>query len=191
MKKLIGVMLIFFFGLVVYTDNSSQMVLYDFDEAEEQQASSTIQPSVQRTEDVPDRLPGPKIGEAAPEFKLKNLSGETIALSEFKGKKVLINFWAAWCSPCTKELPALQAFMEANVDGIEVISINIDPEEHAAEFAENAGVTFPVLLDEKDEVNEAYQIISIPTTFLIDEEGKVINKHIGALDEEGFHVFVQ
>jgi peroxiredoxin len=187
-KKLIGIVLIFSFMMVVYLENMSLPVMYDFEEEAATPVNSEISAA---DEEIPDRLPGPKIGSNAPEFTLETLTGETVSLSDFREKKVLINFWAAWCTPCTKELPALEAFRKARQNEIEVISINIDPEDHAKEFAEEAGITFPVLLDVDDQVNEEYQVISIPTTILIDEKGYVINKHIGALDEEGFHVLVQ
>jgi peroxiredoxin len=187
-KKLIGIVLIFSFMMVVYLENMSLPVMYDFEEETATPVNSKIAAA---DDEIPDRLPGPKIGSNAPDFSLETLTGETVSLSDFRGKKVLINFWAAWCAPCTKELPALEAFKKARQNEIEVISINIDPEDHAEEFAKEAGITFPVLLDVNDQVNEEYQVISIPTTILIDEEGDVINKHIGALDEEGFHVLVQ
>jgi peroxiredoxin len=187
-KKLIGIVLIFSFMMVVYLENMSLPVMYDFEEETATPVNSKIAAA---DDEIPDRLPGPKIGSNAPDFSLETLTGETVSLSDFREKKVLINFWAAWCTPCTKELPALEAFRKARQNEIEVISINIDPEDHAKEFAEEAGITFPVLLDVDDQVNEEYQVISIPTTILIDEKGYVINKHIGALDEEGFHVLVQ
>jgi peroxiredoxin len=189
-KKLIGIILIISFVAVVYMENTSLPVMYDFEEPEE--LTTNVKAETTVTEDqIQDRLPGPKTGTKAPEFTLPTLKGETISLSDYRGKKVLINFWAAWCTPCTKELPALEAFKKAAPGDIEVISINIDPDDHAQEFAEEAGVSFPVLLDKDDKVNEEYQVISIPTTILIDASGNVINKHIGAMDEEGFHVFVQ
>lgn len=189
MKKLIGILLILSFMVVIYMENTSLPVMYDFENADEALTKDT--PVTTMTEEeVPDRLPGPKIGTLAPNFTLQTLTGETISLADLKGEKVLINFWAAWCTPCTQELPALEEFNKTNQD-IKVISINIDPEDHAEEFSRDAGISFPVLLDEDDKVNENYQVISIPTTMLIDEKGYVINKHIGALDEEGFHVFVQ
>ncbi|WP_168412933.1 peroxiredoxin family protein [Bacillus salacetis] len=166
--------------------------MYEFKEDREEAVPAvTSSELASGDEEIPDRLPGPKLGSPAPEFTLKSLSGETVSLTNFKGKKVLINFWAAWCKPCTAELPALEAFNKSGQKDIQVLSINIDPEDHAGEFAKEAGISFPVLLDEDDKVNEEYQVISIPTSLLIDENGYVINKHIGAMDEEGFHVFVQ
>ncbi|WP_409254026.1 TlpA family protein disulfide reductase [Bacillus sp. SCS-153A] len=190
MKKLIGILLLISFVLVIYMENTSLNVLYYFDGQRETTISRAVESPSTTEGELPDRLPGPKIGTLAPDFTLPTLSGDSVSLDDFKGKKVLINFWAAWCTPCTQELPALEAFNKAN-DEIEVISINIDPEDHAEEFARETGITFPVLLDKDDKVNDDYQVISIPTTMLIDEKGYMINKHIGALDEEGFHVFVQ
>ncbi|MGM0844808.1 MAG: peroxiredoxin family protein [Bacillota bacterium] len=186
MKKLIGLLLLPAFVLVVYLENTSLSTMDVWIGSEIAEVSSAMDVSLANL----DRIPGPKLGTPAPDFTLNTLSGEEVSLSDYRGKKVLINFWAAWCTPCTKELPALEAFNKAS-PGVEVISINIDPEDNAKQFAEKAGISFPVLLDEYDEVNEEYRVISIPTTMLIDENGIVTNKHIGALDEEGFHVFVQ
>ncbi|MGF2615965.1 TlpA family protein disulfide reductase [Rossellomorea vietnamensis] len=189
MKKLIGILLMISFLFVIYLENTSLSSMRKWSDSEHANAGELLVNSTLAS-DTPDRLPGPAIGTLAPEFSLNTLSEESIYLTDYRGKKVLINFWAAWCAPCTKELPALEAFKKANT-AVEVISINIDPEDRAKEFAEKAGVSFPVLLDEDDKVNEAYGVISIPTTILINEEGFVVNKQIGALDEEGFHVFVQ
>ncbi|TYR72753.1 TlpA family protein disulfide reductase [Rossellomorea vietnamensis] len=188
MKKSIGLMLMISFVFVIYLENTSLFSTEIWSGSEVEIAERIAVNSVPVTQ--ARRLNGSEIGTLAPEFSLKTLSGKSIYLSDYKGKKVLVNFWAAWCAPCTKELPALEAFNKAS-SGVEVISINIDPEDRAKEFAEKAGISFPVLLDADDKVNTEYGVISIPTTVLIDEEGFIINKHIGALDEEGFHVFVQ
>lgn len=187
-KKLIGFMLMISFVIVIYLENTSLFSMEEWSVSEGKIAEEIAVNSVPVTQTR--RLNGSEIGTLAPEFSLKTLSGKSIYLSDYKGKKVLINFWAAWCAPCTKELPALEAYNKAS-SGVEVISINIDPEDRAKEFAERAGISFPVLLDVDDKVNNDYGIVSIPTTVLVDEEGVIINKHIGALDEEGFHVFVQ
>ncbi len=125
---------------------------------------------------------GLNVGLKAPDFELENLAGEKVKLSDFEGKKVMLNFWATWCPPCKAEIPDMQKFHMEEGDNIVILAVNIDPENDVAGFTEQMGVTFPILLDKKNNVNKTYQIISIPTSFFIDEKGLIQNKHIGAMD---------
>lgn len=96
------------------------------------------------------------------------LDGETVKLSDFRGKQIMLNFWATWCPPCRAEMPDTQKFHEKNVP----------------EFVEEFGVTFRVLMDEKTEVANLYQIQPIPTSYMIDSDGIIQNMAFGALDYE-------
>ncbi|TCN25957.1 redoxin domain-containing protein [Mesobacillus foraminis] len=129
-------------------------------------------------------------GIQAPEFSLKNLQNETIQLSQYKGKKVLINFWATWCPPCKAEMPVMQDLYERNMDKIEFLAINIDPENNVKSYVKKMELTFPILLDKSGTINEQYGIISIPTTFLVDENGNIIKKQIGAMNAEQMQEFI-
>ncbi|MFT8322866.1 MAG: redoxin domain-containing protein [Bacillus sp. (in: firmicutes)] len=122
-----------------------------------------------------------EIGKAAPNFVLKNLAGETIKLSDYRGKKVMLNFWATWCPPCKKEMPTIQKFYEENKDKVVILAVNIDGQEDVFDYVHSMNITFPILLDEKDKVNELYQIITIPTTFFIDENGIIQHKFYSAM----------
>lgn len=126
------------------------------------------------------------VGKAA-DFELQTLSGDTIQLSDYQGKKVILNFWATWCPPCKAEMPHMQKFYEEHGDEVEVIAVNLtsrdNGKEALASFIEEYGLTFPIPLDEEGEYGEIYEVISIPTTYVIDEKGDILHKIVGPLDQ--------
>ncbi|WHX98269.1 redoxin domain-containing protein [Neobacillus sp. DY30] len=125
---------------------------------------------------------GLKVGAKAPDFELKTLAGDTVKLSDLKGKKVMLNFWATWCPPCKAEMPAMEEFHKEAGDDVVILAVNIDPHLDVKAFIDENGITFPIPLDEEDRVNEAYQVLSIPTTYFIDTKGNIGNKYIGAMN---------
>jgi peroxiredoxin len=131
-----------------------------------------------------DNLPGLKVGEMAPDFELKTLDGKTAKLSDYRGKKVILNFWATWCPPCKAEMPDIQKYHQEVGDSVVILAVNIDPQYDVQKFAREANVTFPVLLDSKDEVNTLYRILTIPTTYFIDEKGTIRSKHLSIMSIE-------
>ncbi|MBU8878332.1 TlpA family protein disulfide reductase [Bacillus sp. FJAT-29790] len=143
--------------------------------------SVAIVQAMEKEEPKPNNLPGLGIGLKAPDFELKNLAGETVKLSDFKGKKVMLNFWATWCPPCKAEMPDMQKFYTESGDKIAILAVNIDPKNDVSGFADKMGVNFPILLDENDQVSKTYQILTIPTTFFIDEKGIIRNKHLSIM----------
>ena len=124
-----------------------------------------------------DLIPSPREGFLAPDFTLDLVGGGQVTLSELRGKVILINLWATWCPPCRSEMPALQQVYEANRErGLEVLAINMtyqDSETAAVEFAQEHGLTFPILLDRTGTVGYQYQLRSLPTTFFVDQEGVI------------------
>ncbi|KON69010.1 TlpA disulfide reductase family protein [Peribacillus butanolivorans] len=131
-----------------------------------------------------DSLGGLKIGAAAPDFSLKTLDGKQVNLSDYKGKKVMLNFWATWCPPCKKEMPDMQKYSQQAGDDVVILAVNIDPENDVQAFVEDNGITFTIPLDSqsaKNPVNERYKILSIPTTYFIDSKGIIRNKVISAM----------
>ncbi|KAB2329748.1 redoxin domain-containing protein [Cytobacillus depressus] len=140
--------------------------------------------AMEKDEPKSDHLTGLNVGLTAPDFELKTLEGKTVKLSDFRGKKVMLNFWATWCPPCKAEMPAMQKFNEESGDKIVILAVNIDPEYDVAGFAKQMNIHFPILLDEKDEVNKTYKILTIPTTFFINEKGMIAHKHLGAMTIE-------
>ncbi|MFF2455669.1 MULTISPECIES: TlpA disulfide reductase family protein [Peribacillus] len=134
--------------------------------------------------DEKDALGGLEIGAKAPNFSLKTLDGKQVELSDYKGKKVMLNFWATWCPPCKKEMPDMEKYAQQAGDDVVVLAVNIDPENDVQAFVEDNGITFTIPLDSqsaKNPVNERYRILSIPTTYFIDKEGIIRNKVISAM----------
>lgn len=124
------------------------------------------------------------VGMVAPSFTLKNLAGEEVNLKDYKGKKVMLNFWATWCPPCKEEMPAMEEFYNNESGNVEILAINLDPQNDVKSFVEKNHLTFPVLLDELGTTQQTYQVISIPTTFILDEQGLILKKHIGSMTYE-------
>jgi peroxiredoxin len=136
-------------------------------------------------------MEGLKVGSKAPDFELKTLTGETVKLSELKGKKVMLNFWATWCPPCKAEMPAMEQFHKEAGDEVVILAVNIDPHLDVKKFVDENGITFSIPLDEEDKVNEVYQILSIPTTYFIDTKGNIGSKYIGAMELEVMKQYVK
>jgi peroxiredoxin len=121
---------------------------------------------------------GLNIGDKAPNFTIKDLNGNKVQLSDYKGKSVMINFWTTWCPPCKKEMLDIETFSKEKRDQWVVLAINVDGgnEEGVKQFVQERKLTFPILMDEKDVVANQYHILSIPTTYFINKEGVIINK---------------
>jgi peroxiredoxin len=124
----------------------------------------------------------------APEFSAENLDGRTISLSSQKGKVVLLNLWATWCPPCRAEMPSMeilyQKFKNKNFT-ILAVSTPTPPREtrkKVVEFIDEYNYTFPVLIDESKEISYQYGSGSIPTSWIIDAEGKVIGRFVGGME---------
>lgn len=117
----------------------------------------------------------------APDFTLKSLTGKNIKLSEQAGNVVMLNFWASWCGPCRKEMPLLNALHKKyEALGFTILGINVEQElKLAKSFLADTPVEFPVLFDTSNTVSQAYEVIAMPTTVLIDRNGKVRYLHKG------------
>ncbi|MDA1763198.1 TlpA family protein disulfide reductase [Bacillus cereus] len=133
---------------------------------------------------------GIEIGKVAPDFELAKLDGTEVKLSDLKGKKVILNFWATWCGPCQQEMPDMEAFYKEHKGNVEILAINYTPsekgggEEKVSNFAKEKGITFPVLLDKNIDVTTAYKVITIPTSYFIDTKGVIQDKFIGPMTQK-------
>lgn len=128
----------------------------------------------------------PEVGYVAPDFALPTLDGQTVRLSDFRGKKaVFINFWATWCPPCRLEMPTMEkAYQEYKSRGLEILAVSIDagPKSVVKNFLQEFNLTFPAVLDPKMEVLSLYQISGIPGSFLIDKQGIIRHRELGYRD---------
>ena len=116
------------------------------------------------------------IGQRAPDFRLETLDGETFTLSEAlaDGSPVVLNFWATWCAPCERELPALQSTAAHYGERAQIVGVNLDQlnaAEYVGTYADERDLTFAIPLDPEQETAQAYNIIGMPTTFFIDGDG--------------------
>lgn len=126
-----------------------------------------------------------KEGVAAPDFTGELIDGTSITLSELQGKPVIINFWATWCGPCVKEMPAFERLKNDFGDKIGILAVNCgDDAQTVKDFVEENGYTFPVVLDEEYSISMLYPTNSIPYTVVLDAEGKVSHISTGALDAD-------
>ena len=123
------------------------------------------------------KIPAPGENFLAPDFALEDSQGQTIRLSDLRGKPVMVNFWASWCAPCKAEMPAMQKVHEAySAQGFTILAVNTtfqDDPMVADAFVTERGLTFPVLYDMDGAVSSQYQVRSMPSTFFIDREGTI------------------
>lgn len=122
---------------------------------------------------------GLAVGQRAPDFTAQTVGGETVSLADFRGRPVLLNFWATWCGPCGEEMPDFQAIFERyQAAGFVVLAVNnAEPRDQVASFTADLGITFPVLLDENGAINISLYgpvIPGYPTSLLIDQNGVIV-----------------
>ncbi|MGL6186851.1 MAG: TlpA disulfide reductase family protein [Clostridium chrysemydis] len=123
----------------------------------------------------------------AKDFELKDTNGKTVSLEDFKGKNIMLNFWASWCVPCKSEMPDLQKLQDEskNDKDFEIVTINVgESSKKAKEFLEKNNLKLNTLLDDEAEVSMDYGASVLPTTFLIDEKGYVKKIVKGAMNFE-------
>jgi cytochrome c biogenesis protein CcmG, thiol:disulfide interchange protein DsbE len=120
------------------------------------------------------------VGDKAPDFKITSDSGKVYTRQDFGGKVLVLNFWASWCAPCVEEVPSLQAFQNAMKEqGVVVLGVSLDTNEKLyKQFLERFNVTFPTARDPKADISFAYGTFQIPETYIIDRNGKVVEKII-------------
>jgi peroxiredoxin len=125
-------------------------------------------------------------GNMAPDFDLTTINGERTKLSDFRGKKIILNFWASWCPPCKAEMPNIEKFYQENKgQNVIVLAVNLTSAEKnkndVQQFIKDHGLTFPVLLDEQGKVGNLYQTFTIPTSYVINTKGIVQQKFVGPM----------
>jgi len=121
-------------------------------------------------------------GQLAPDFELKSLDGKNVKLSDFRGKAVLLNFWATWCGPCKIEMPwFVELQKQYGPDGLQIVGVAMDDssDQEIAKFTQEMGVNYPILLG-KESVGQSYGGVDVlPTTFFVDRDGKLVAREFG------------
>ena len=136
------------------------------------------------------RSPSTQVGRAAPDFLLQTPDGDELRFSDLRGSPVLVNFWASWCTPCRQEMPEIvRAYDAAEPEGLVVVAINLqENSEQVLEFADEYGMRFPVVIDRRGQVAEAWRIggpiEGIPSSYFIDADGVVRGRVFGPMTAE-------
>jgi cytochrome c biogenesis protein CcmG/thiol:disulfide interchange protein DsbE len=126
-------------------------------------------------------------GDKAPDFSLKSVDGKTIKLSDYEGKIVIIDFWATWCPPCRKGIPDLILIQKKYKDDVVIIGISLDGDKTKKDvpgFVKDQGINYPIVYGDNNVVTAYGGIESIPTAFVIDKKGNVVDKHVGLVDKQ-------
>ncbi|WP_419884408.1 TlpA disulfide reductase family protein [Paenibacillus sp. B-A-8] len=167
MFALIAIILLFTWGIFDYKKNQSGQ-------------SNNIQ------QEQSIEVVGIKKGNEAPDFELLNLEEQPVKLSDFKGKKVILNFWATWCPPCRTEMPHMEKYYTDYKDDTVVLAVNLTNTEqktaNVTGFIEQFGLSFPVALDSEGDVSSKYQVVAYPTSFIIDSQGIIQEIYQGAIN---------
>jgi peroxiredoxin len=130
---------------------------------------------------------GVEIGKKAPDYRVLDLaSGDSVSLRSLaKGNVALVNIWATWCEPCKEEMPAMQkAYAGLTGKGFRILAVSIDPGdgESVRKFADAMGITFDILQDRSGNIQQLYQTTGVPESFLLDRDGTIVKRVIGAHD---------
>lgn len=127
-------------------------------------------------------------GSAAPQFTLKDINGKEVSLSSFKGKVIILDFWATWCGPCRSEIPDFIALQkEYGSKGLQMIGISVDKDKDIlVKFYKDNGMNYPVVLTDGAVEAKYGGIRAIPMTFIIDRTGKIAKKYVGAISKKQF-----
>jgi peroxiredoxin len=128
----------------------------------------------------------PKEGALAPDFLLERLDAGELRLSDFRGRPVVLNFWATWCAPCRKEIPQfVDAYDRYETEGLIVIGLNLqEGKSIVGRYAEDFGMNFPIAIDRDGEVGDRYRLLGLPTTFFIDRDGVISSVFTGPFQEK-------
>ena len=130
----------------------------------------------------------PSVGSSVPDIKLRDLNGKTVNLASLKGKVVVLDFWASWCGPCRRSMPAIKEIYKKYKDkGLEVYAVSVDTDKDAwLKAIKDDATTWVHVIDDNNAVAKAWQVAYIPNTYLIDKTGKVIsvNPNHAALEQQ-------
>lgn len=177
-KAILFILLAGMLGWAVYDFTSSG------EEGTEEESGAVMTSPVEEKKKDEAKEVGLGIGKTAPDFTLQTLDGETTSLKDYRGQRVIVNFWATWCPPCRAEIPDFQKLYEN--EEVEILAVNMteteDSVEYVQQFVSDFGMTFPVLMDEGSVVTDQFQIRAYPTSLMIDSKGVVQYSALGAMN---------
>lgn len=128
---------------------------------------------------------GTSVGLEAPDFSLKDVNDNQVKLSDYRGKKVFLNFWASWCPPCKKEMPDMQKLHENYGQEVVILAVNVGESKSVAlNYLMQNKLNFKVLLDQNKSTAQNYLVRGIPTSYFLDEKGVIQEKVVGAISYE-------
>jgi cytochrome c biogenesis protein CcmG, thiol:disulfide interchange protein DsbE len=140
----------------------------------------------------PNEIRSPLIGKAAPTFALREVGNDrTVDVSQFRGKPLVINFWATWCGPCWEEHPVLVATARSHPDVQFLGVVFQDTEEKILSFLDQRGSSYPTVVDDKGKTAIAYGIGGVPETFFLDARGNIVAKYSGPMSEADLQAELQ
>lgn len=143
---------------------------------------------------VRDRFLPVEVGTVAPDFAARDLSGRPVSLRSLRGQVVLVNIWATWCPPCREEMPSMERlYRKVGPEGLKIVAVSVDaasgqvdaggrPGGDVAAFAREMGLTFDIWHDPSGEIQRIYRTTGVPESFLVDRQGTIIKKVIGATE---------
>ena len=127
-----------------------------------------------------------RVGDVAPPFQTRDLAGAAASLEDYRGRVVVINFWATWCPPCRVEMPELDAYQAELGDRIAILGLDLgEPVTAITPFVRQYGITFPILLDENGAIAATYGVTGLPTSIILDRAGIVRERVVGAMTRDG------
>lgn len=188
MKKVwISLVFIVIAGMLVWTAMDFIGTDDEADNIEQDGALLEAEPA-QPDDDEPVEITdeeGIELGNIAPDFELETLEGDTVKLSDYRGEKVIVNFWATWCPPCRDEIPDFKELYEK--EDVEILALNMgetkDKLEMVEEFVyDEFEMDFPVLKEESGDLMDEYNVFAFPTSYMIDPDGHIQYVRPGAMD---------
>lgn len=153
---------------------------------------ASFTPAPRPVDETKPAVAAPVVGAPAPDFELETPEGESIRLSDLRGRVVALNFWATWCGPCRLEMPDLEERANTYADRLTVLGVNFDETaEEVVAFRDELEITFPLLLDPGAVVQRLYRVLGYPTTYFVDEEGIIRIQHIGLMSAEKMDKYLE
>jgi peroxiredoxin len=132
-----------------------------------------------------DQFSPVEVGARAPDYEVYSLRGDTLNIRDYRGSVLVLNVWATWCTPCVREMPSLERLHQlVGREGLEIIAVSVDNTPNADEavraFGERFNLTFPLVRDPSGDIQTAYAVGGLPTTFIIDRDGRIQQRLLGA-----------